>query len=107
MQSTRRRSKINGKKSRLRRRLHRLRPHGGILVMANRQGKQGQIPQSSAFQSVIDFMQVYIANNPGRLENILADAAWTIAEIGRQHHLDVEWALWRRIASLNRPSELG
>lgn len=77
------------------------------LVMAKRQGKQGHIPQSDAFQSVLDFIQVYIANNPGTLENILADAAWAIAEIGRQHHLDVEWALWRRIASLNRPSELG
>ncbi|MHB1610637.1 MAG: MazG nucleotide pyrophosphohydrolase domain-containing protein [Sulfobacillus sp.] len=74
------------------------------LVMAKRLGKTGMIPKTPVFQAVLDFMQVYIANDAGTLEDILADAAWAIAEVGRQHHLDAEWALWRRLLSLNLPS---
>ena len=75
------------------------------LVMAKRESKRGVEPGSPAFQAVREFMQVYIANPSGTLEEILADAAWAIADIGRQHHLDVEWALWRRLASQNPASD--
>ncbi len=74
------------------------------LVMAKRESKRGVDPGSPAFQAVRDFMQVYIANASGTLEEILADAAWAIADCGRQHHLDVEWALWRRLVSQSPPS---
>ncbi len=73
------------------------------LVMAKRESKRGVGPGSLAFQAVRDFMQVYIANASGTLEEILADAAWAIADLGRQHHLDVEWALWRRLVSQSPP----
>ncbi len=76
------------------------------LVMAKRESKRGVDPKSAVFQAVRDFMQVYIANTSGTLEEILADAAWAIADVGRQHHLDVEWALWRRLVSQSPPSQV-
>lgn len=75
------------------------------LVMAKRESKRGVDPGSPAFHAVREFIQVYITNTPGTLEEILADAAWAIADLGRQHHLDVEWALWRRLASPNSSSD--
>lgn len=67
------------------------------LVMAKRAGKMGKNPQTSVYQEIMDRLQVYFTESQGKIEEILADAAWAVAEVGRIHHRDAEWALWQRL----------
>lgn len=71
------------------------------LVAAQRAAKSGIIPKSSIYQEFLDLIKVYFDKNPGKIEETLADAAWAIAEGGRIHHQDAEWALWKKVASIS------
>ncbi|AUW92803.1 MAG: nucleotide pyrophosphohydrolase [Sulfobacillus thermosulfidooxidans] len=68
------------------------------LVWAKRLSKRGLKPQTRVFQAVSELLKVYISNQEGTLEEILADAAWAVADVARQHQQDAEWALWKRLA---------
>jgi uncharacterized protein YabN with tetrapyrrole methylase and pyrophosphatase domain len=68
------------------------------LVWAKRLSKHGVTPDSPIFQDISQMIQVYISRSQGKLEEILADAAWAVADVGRWHHQDAEWALWMRLA---------
>ncbi|PSR21568.1 MAG: nucleotide pyrophosphohydrolase [Sulfobacillus acidophilus] len=68
------------------------------LVAAKRLSKVGLRPESEVYQAVLDLLKVYLDNNPGKIEEILADAAWAIAQFGSIHHMDAEWALWKKAA---------
>ncbi|MCL5014280.1 MAG: nucleotide pyrophosphohydrolase [Firmicutes bacterium] len=72
------------------------------LAWARRLSKRGIVPSSDVFEAVSEFLKVYIGNNEGKLEETLADAAWAVADVSRQHHQDVEWSLWKRLAFFNR-----
>ncbi|NMP21505.1 MazG nucleotide pyrophosphohydrolase domain-containing protein [Sulfobacillus harzensis] len=68
------------------------------LVAAKRLDKLGIHPESSVYQEIYDLLQVYFDKNPGKIEEILADAAWAVASGGRIQHQDAEWALWKKVA---------
>lgn len=68
------------------------------LVAAKRLDKIGIHPESAVYQDILDLLQVYFDNNPGKIEEILADAAWAVASGGRILHQDAEWALWKKMA---------
>jgi NTP pyrophosphatase (non-canonical NTP hydrolase) len=76
------------------------------LIWAKRQSKRGIIPQSPVFRAIEASLQVYISNTPGTLEEILADAAWAVADMGAQHNMDAEWALWKRLAYARQNKDL-
>lgn len=75
------------------------------LVMAKRQAKKKRIPDTEIFQRVVHLLQVYLEGNPGILTESLADAAFAVAEVGRQRHQDIEWLLWERIIRLDQSLE--
>ncbi len=68
------------------------------LAWAQRLSKRGIVPSSDVFQALSEFLQVYIGNNEGKLEETLADAAWAVSDVSRQYHQDAEWSLWTRLA---------
>ncbi len=68
------------------------------LAWAERLSKRGIVPPSDVFAALSEFLQVYIGNNEGKLEETLADAAWAVSDVSRQYHRDVEWSLWTRLA---------
>jgi len=68
------------------------------LVAAKRLSKLGMNPQSPVYQEFLGLLEVYFDKNPGKIEEILADAAWAVAAGGRIHHQDAEWALWKKVA---------
>ncbi len=68
------------------------------LVWARRLGKRGIVPSTNIFTAVSELLEVYIGNDGGKLEETLADAAWAVADVSRQHHQDAEWSLWTRLA---------
>ncbi|MCY0879639.1 MAG: nucleotide pyrophosphohydrolase [Firmicutes bacterium] len=72
------------------------------LVAARRAGKAGVEPQSAVYQDILASLEVYFDKNPGKIEEILADAAWAVSESGRRHHADAEWALWKRVVDLQQ-----
>jgi uncharacterized protein YabN with tetrapyrrole methylase and pyrophosphatase domain len=71
------------------------------LVAARRAAKNGVVPESSVYQDVLALLEVYFDRNPGKIEEILADAAWAVADSGRRHHADAEWALWKKVVRLH------
>ncbi len=80
-------------------------PHGAsavwvypALVAAKRMDKAGIRPESPVYQEIYDVLKVYFDKNPGKIEEILADAAWAVASGGRVQHQDAEWALWQKVA---------
>lgn len=75
------------------------------LVWAKRLSKHGVTPDSPIFQDISQMIQVYISKNQGKLEEILADAAWAVADVGRRHHQDAEWALWMRLAFASQDND--
>lgn len=72
------------------------------LVAAKRLSKTGINPESAVYQDVLALLEVYFNKNPGKIEEILADAAWAVASGGRIHHQDAEWALWKKVAQRAR-----
>lgn len=68
------------------------------LAAAKRLAKLGIEPDSPVYQQVLDLLQVYLGSDAGKIEEILADAAWAVAAGGRIHHQDAEWALWKKMA---------
>lgn len=72
------------------------------LVAAKRLSKAGIHPQSAIYQEVLALLKVYFDKDPGKIEEILADAAWAVASGGRIHHQDAEWALWKKLAETAR-----
>lgn len=72
------------------------------LAAAKRLSKSDIHPESTVYQEILDLLEVYFDNYPGKIEEILADAAWAVAEAGRIHHQDAEWALWKKVARLAR-----
>lgn len=68
------------------------------LVAAKRLSKTGVAPESEVYQEVLALLQVYFDKDEGKIEEILADAAWAVAAGGRIHHQDAEWALWKKVA---------
>jgi uncharacterized protein YabN with tetrapyrrole methylase and pyrophosphatase domain len=68
------------------------------LVAARRASQRGVKPTSAVFEAIFRQVEVYVAESPGKIEEILADAAWAVAESGRIHHHDAEWALWSEVA---------
>ncbi|MCY0899130.1 MAG: nucleotide pyrophosphohydrolase [Firmicutes bacterium] len=71
------------------------------LVAARRAAKNGVVPKSSVYQDVLALLEVCFDRNPGKIEEILADAAWAVADSGRRHHADAEWALWKKVVRLH------
>ncbi len=70
------------------------------LVAAKRLTKQGFFPQSPVYQEILALLEVYFSKGEGKIEEILADAAWAVAAGGRIHHQDAEWALWKKVAEM-------
>jgi NTP pyrophosphatase (non-canonical NTP hydrolase) len=70
------------------------------LVAAKRLSKVGLRPESEVYQAVLDLLEVYLDEKPGKIEEILADAAWAVAQAGSIHHQDAEWALWKKVAEV-------
>lgn len=75
------------------------------LVMAKRAGKEGPVPSSRVFAEVLAALEVYLEESPGKIEEILADAAWAVAEAGRRRHRDTEWALWQRLVAARKTGQ--
>ena len=72
------------------------------LVAAKRLGKRGISPQSEVYQEFLALLKVYCDQGEGKIEEILADAAWAAAAVGRLYHQDAEWALWKKVARTAR-----
>ncbi len=72
------------------------------LVAAKRLSKDGINPESTVYQEISALLEVYFDKSPGKIEEILADAAWAIAAGGRNHHQDAEWALWKKLVRESR-----
>ncbi|MCL5116214.1 MAG: nucleotide pyrophosphohydrolase [Firmicutes bacterium] len=72
------------------------------LVAAKRLDKAGIRPESAVYQEILALLEVYFDKSPGKIEEILADAAWAVASGGRIHHQDAEWALWQKLARMAR-----
>jgi uncharacterized protein YabN with tetrapyrrole methylase and pyrophosphatase domain len=72
------------------------------LVAAKRLSKSGITPQSDVYQEVLALLEVYFNKDAGKIEEILADAAWAVAQGGRIQHQDAEWALWKKVAETAR-----
>jgi len=70
------------------------------LVAAKRAAKAGDHPKSAVFQAVLESLEVYLTQSPGKIEEILGDAAWAVSEAARRYHQDAEWALWQRVVAL-------
>ncbi len=70
------------------------------LVMAKRVGKREMYPDSTVFRDVLDLVDVYVKKNEGTIGQLLADAAWAVAEAGRRLHRDAEWELWQRLIAV-------
>lgn len=68
------------------------------LAAAKRLTKEGFFPQSPVYQEILALLEVYFSKGEGKIEEILADAAWAVAAGGRIHHQDAEWALWKKVA---------
>lgn len=72
------------------------------LVAAKRLSKDGINPESPVYQEISALLEVYFDKSPGKIEEILADAAWAVAQGGRIQHQDAEWALWKKVAETAR-----
>lgn len=70
------------------------------LVAAKRLSKMGIVPESAVYQQIMTVLEVYFNKDAGKIEEILADAAWAVAAGGRIHHQDAEWALWKKVAEV-------
>lgn len=72
------------------------------LAAAKRLSKTGCVPQSIVYQEVLALLQTYFDKAEEKTEDILADAAWAVAQAGGIHHQDAEWALWKKVAETAR-----
>lgn len=67
------------------------------LIQAKRLGRDQGTPETAVYRGVLDLLEVYTRQQPGKMEEILADAGWALATAADRRHLDAEWALFKRV----------